>query len=246
MIFLDRSEEKLPTGRLPRWRTIQLEIEEWLESGRFPPGSQLPTEEELAEEFDVHRHTVRRALAQLRLKDLVRTEQGRGIFVKEANFSYRIGKNTKMSNAAGLQGRSVGYRMISVDPVSAIHYGSPLGLPKGHPLIRIIMVRVMDGRDIGILRSYYPLPRFDGIAQRIAASGSVGTALAEYGVEQINRKSLHVKAVMPDAHESKILNLERPIALLEMTHLAVDSKHIPIEFSISKYDGRYFDIHLDF
>jgi len=246
MVYVDLSNGEMPRGRRPRWMAIQVAIKDWIATGRFEPGDKLPTEEELAQEFSVHRHTVRRALADLRLKDLVRTERGRGVFVKETNISYRIGRQTTLSSEAKRQGRSLRYHLISVDPVHAIRHASPLGLPKGHPLIRLIMLRVLDGRDIGVMRSYYPLPRFEGIADLIASTGSVGMAMAHYGVGQINRKNLHVKAVLPNAHEARLMKLERSTPMLELTHLAVDSQRMPIEFSISRYDGRYFDISMEF
>ncbi|HYG43990.1 MAG TPA: GntR family transcriptional regulator [Bordetella sp.] len=49
--------------------------------GVFPVGSQLPTEEELAERFAVSRHTVREALRQLRADGLVASRQGSGTTV---------------------------------------------------------------------------------------------------------------------------------------------------------------------
>src|SRR5215813_630309 len=83
--------------RLPRWQQIQGEIESAIAQGKYAPGEQLPTEEELARRFHVHRHTVRRALERLRDKQVVRVEQGRGTFVREPALSYRIGRNTRLT-----------------------------------------------------------------------------------------------------------------------------------------------------
>lgn len=231
---------------LPRWRQIQSELEKWLSEGRFAPGSRLPTEEELAHSFNVHRHTIRRAVEQLKHNELVRVEQGKGIYVREPSISYRIGRTTKLSRAAKILGRSLRYRLISVDPVRAIKFGTPLGLPKGHPLIRVRMTRVLDEREIALMWCYFPLPRFAGIAQWIASTGSVSAAMKRYGVEEINRKSLRVRATSPTAQDAKVLKIERSTPMLELTHLAIDEKHIPIEFSVTRYDGRYFDILIDF
>lgn len=52
-------------------------------SGRLKPGSQLPTERQLAGKFEVSVPTVRRALAELEGEGLIRREQGRGTFVNE-------------------------------------------------------------------------------------------------------------------------------------------------------------------
>lgn len=54
-----------------------------LAAGDLPPGSRLPTETELAAEFDVSRPTVRAALRELEALGLVRTQHGVGTFVIE-------------------------------------------------------------------------------------------------------------------------------------------------------------------
>lgn len=52
-------------------------------SGDRPPGTRLPTEFELAEEFEVSRSTIRAALKELAVQGLVNTEHGVGTFVLE-------------------------------------------------------------------------------------------------------------------------------------------------------------------
>jgi GntR family transcriptional regulator, transcriptional repressor for pyruvate dehydrogenase complex len=51
-------------------------------NGRYEVGSRLPTERELAVEFDVTRHVVREALKRLEAVGLVRIRQGSGIYVE--------------------------------------------------------------------------------------------------------------------------------------------------------------------
>src|SRR5262249_29639730 len=85
------------TRRRPRWQQIQLQLEQEIRSGVFGPGERLPTEEEFAERFAVHRHTVRRAIERLRHKDIVRVEQGSGTFVREAAVTYRLGPRSRLT-----------------------------------------------------------------------------------------------------------------------------------------------------
>ena len=54
-----------------------------LAAGRFKPGTALPTENGLAEQFKISRPTVRQALAEMQQEGLIRREQGRGTFVSE-------------------------------------------------------------------------------------------------------------------------------------------------------------------
>lgn len=52
--------------------------------GRLRPGDQLPTEQELANMFGVSRNVVREAIARLRTEGVLRSRQGAGVFVAEA------------------------------------------------------------------------------------------------------------------------------------------------------------------
>ena len=48
--------------------------------GKFSPGERLPTERDMAEEFEVSRHVVREALKRLEALGLVRIQQGSGAY----------------------------------------------------------------------------------------------------------------------------------------------------------------------
>lgn len=52
-----------------------------IEGGEWRPGRRLPAELELAEEYRVAYHTIRRAVAILRLRRMVASVHGRGTFV---------------------------------------------------------------------------------------------------------------------------------------------------------------------
>ncbi|MBI3453741.1 MAG: FadR family transcriptional regulator [Rhodospirillales bacterium] len=56
---------------------------EHISAKRFPPGGQLPTEQQLAVSFDVSRAVVREALACLKADGFVETRQGSGAFVTQ-------------------------------------------------------------------------------------------------------------------------------------------------------------------
>ncbi|KJK57711.1 GntR family transcriptional regulator [Saccharothrix sp. ST-888] len=53
-------------------------------NGEWPPGSQLPTETDLAQTYGVSRPTIRLAVAALRTEGLLDVKQGRGTFVRTA------------------------------------------------------------------------------------------------------------------------------------------------------------------
>ena len=69
----------------PRYLTSELvaRLTDDITSGKIPPGSRLPTEQELIAATGVSRTVVREAVAALRADGLVITRQGVGAFVPE-------------------------------------------------------------------------------------------------------------------------------------------------------------------
>src|SRR3990167_6439970 len=63
-------------------------LQEQIEHGLLPSGSQLPAERKLSEVFDTTRITLREALGQLEAEGLVYREERRGWFVSPARVTY--------------------------------------------------------------------------------------------------------------------------------------------------------------
>ena len=63
------------------WTRIAAELAESIARGVYPPGERLPSEHALAEQFGVNRHTIRRSLASLSSKGLLRVTQGSVTYV---------------------------------------------------------------------------------------------------------------------------------------------------------------------
>ncbi|MGG3569410.1 FadR/GntR family transcriptional regulator [Priestia megaterium] len=66
---------------------ISRELLNQIESGKFPPGSKLPTEMELTAQFGVSRVPIREALSMLRAAGVISSRQGGGTYVEETTNS---------------------------------------------------------------------------------------------------------------------------------------------------------------
>ena len=56
-------------------------IQELIASGEYRPGSRLPPERELAEQFCMSRPTIREAIIALEAKGLVSVKTGSGVYI---------------------------------------------------------------------------------------------------------------------------------------------------------------------
>lgn len=64
------------------WQIVE-KIETMIDSGKYPPGSRLPPERELAELFSVSRPTIREAIIALEVRRRVEVKTSSGVYVLE-------------------------------------------------------------------------------------------------------------------------------------------------------------------
>jgi GntR family transcriptional regulator, transcriptional repressor for pyruvate dehydrogenase complex len=64
---------------------VSAEIEKAIISREYPPGSKLPSENELCRQFGVSRTSVREALRSLNAHGMINIIKGKGVFVKDIN-----------------------------------------------------------------------------------------------------------------------------------------------------------------
>ena len=70
------------SGR-PAYAQVADALRAEIRSGRFPPGSQLPSYEALMRKYEVSVTVVRSAVRELKVEGLVYTHQGKGAFVRD-------------------------------------------------------------------------------------------------------------------------------------------------------------------
>lgn len=212
------------------WRKIADLLEAEIAGGLLAPGSQLPTEASFATRFAVNRHTVRRALAELADKGLVRTSQGRGTFVELSRLAYPIGARTRFSQNMAQEGREAGGVILEAVHVEAdARIADLLAIPPGSLILRLLTLRSADGVPIALGRSYFPLPRFAGVEEAYRRSGAVTPALAACGVADYKRLETRVSARFASPEEAARLDIAAGRPVLAVDSVNVDLEGIPIQ-----------------
>ena len=82
-----------PTSDRPIYRQIADHLRAGIREGQYPEGTPLPSETQLAEMYDVTRMTARQAVDVLKNEGLVRSEHGRGVFVRQRPTVHRLARN---------------------------------------------------------------------------------------------------------------------------------------------------------
>src|SRR4029450_8019265 len=82
-----------PSSDRPIYRQIADHLRAGIREGRYPEGMPLPSESQLAELYDGTRMPARQAVDVLKNEGLVRSEHGRGVFVRQRPTVHRLARN---------------------------------------------------------------------------------------------------------------------------------------------------------
>jgi GntR family phosphonate transport system transcriptional regulator len=211
------------------WRRVADELERAIATGNFQPGAKLPGELDIAARFGVNRHTVRRAIAALAEKGVVRAERGSGTYVEVKRLSYPIRARTRFSEIVGAAGRVVSGRLIGSAVEGAdSDIAKRLKLKPGASVVRIDLLRHADRVPLCAATSWLPARRFPEAPQIYAATRSMTKTLAHFGVRDYARQRTHVTAAIVDS--SDVLRLEiaagRPILVVDSVD--ADDENCPV------------------
>lgn len=219
------------------WRQIADEIRGGLAEGLAGQGGKLPAESELAARFKVNRHTVRAAIAALANEGVLRSEQGRGTFVKrQKRLSYPIGARTRFSAGLGGQAGQLKSRLIEAHNENVEgDVARALGLRPGSLTIRIEALGSADDVPVSRVTTWFDAMRFPSIAAFYRQSESITQALAAHGVKDYTRAWTRVEARHADPQETLDLKLSAGAVVIVATSLNVDRGGSPIQFSVSRF-----------
>lgn len=211
------------------WRQIADDIEQAIVRGDFATGDKLPGELEIAERFGVNRHTVRRALAELTERGLIRAERGSGTYVETARITYPIRARTRFSEIIGAAGRMAGGRLLSSAKETAPRdIAVRLDLPPGTMVVRLDILRSANRVPISLGTSWLPADLAPDAARIYRTVRSVSRLLGHIGFPDYRRKETRLSAAMVDSiHAARLrLNPGRPLLVVDSVDVSADGRPI--------------------
>jgi GntR family transcriptional regulator len=144
----------------PQLRSVSVheELRQGIEQGRFPPGSRLPSEPELAAELRVSRATLREALRALEGEGMLRRRRGSGTYVAELprvanSLDLNFGVTEAIRSAGMRAGIAQGRHWT--EPASAAE-AARLGLEPGQDVLVIERVRTAEETPVVLSRDIFP------------------------------------------------------------------------------------------
>ncbi len=205
----------------------------------LPPGTAIPTERELAAQFETSRTTVRQAIAELVVDGRLERAQGRGTFVAHPKLM-QVRQLTSFSQDLSSEGWVPGSIVIDVATQDADdEVARHLNLPTGSPIHRVERLRTAADEPIAHEVAHLP-GSLVGLADELAARGSLYRALREaYGIEIVTVEDT-VETVLADPVQASLLDVDTGLPLLLIHRTALDADGHVVEWTRSVFRGDRF------
>jgi GntR family phosphonate transport system transcriptional regulator len=220
------------------WSRIAQQLADAIGQGQYTPGERLPSEHVLAEQFGVNRHTIRRSLAHLGQRGLVRSTQGRGTFVETFAVDLALGKRTRHRQNLAQAGLRGSLQVLQSRTVLALdEQAQALKVSVGSPLLCLQVLGEGAEQPLHVSERFFPLPRFAGLGDAVASSGSITEAFAQHGVSDYQRQESRISARLPSPDVATLLSQVSSRPVLLVSSVNVDPHGVPIEFALAWFAG---------
>lgn len=222
--------------RTPIWKSITETLEGEIAAGHYGPGDQLPTEAALSARFDVNRHTVRRALADMGERGVVQSRRGSGVYVSENRATYPISKRVRFHQNIKASGQMPEKRVLRLETrASDLKEATALQIDKGDEVHVYEGLSLAEGKPIAWFQSIFPAYRFSDLLDALTKVSSVTQALERCGVADYTRAETRLTAVSATPTQAVHLQLREGAPLLRSTGVNVDPDQVPVEFGITYF-----------
>ncbi|MFE6177881.1 GntR family transcriptional regulator [Streptomyces sp. NPDC056464] len=217
----------------PKYVRIAQTLQRRIEDGTYPPGSRVPSENQLVQSFGMSRPTVVRALELLKRDGWLESRQGYGTIVRGrpavSEQRDRRGREALERDESSESGRLVEVGQV---PVPA-RIASALGLPKrAKALVRRFLVEA-DGEAVELVSSYFPAGLVEGseLGSPDALSGSPRDQLEARKKIRFDHVTERVSARLPTGDEAELLDLPEGVPVLSVLVIACDASGQALQVS---------------
>lgn len=227
--------ELMPNPRVPKYYRVKRQLLDL--TAALAPGSPVPPERELAEQYATSRTTVRQALGELVAEGRLLRVQGKGTFVAGPKVAQTL-QLTSYTEDMRAQGLTPTTRMLELGYVHADDVlAERLAIKTGGRVLRIHRLRMADGDPMAIETTHLAARRFPGLRRQLDRHPSLYEALATAYDVHLAEAEETIETVLATPHDAQLLAVDVGVPLLSLSRHSFDSAGEPVEYVRSLYRG---------
>lgn len=223
---------------IPLYLQLKEIIKAKIDANEYPKGSQLPTEVELSDMYNISRITVRKAISSLCDDGLLVKKQGKGTFIQagqlvRSKMDHLLSFTKACNNSGMIPGTEVLEKeIVSLDKKTAEIFN----LETGIKMVKVVRLRLADQVPIMYEVNYYPQDRYAFLMDE-PLDGSMYEMLKEkYHIEIKCSKNSFLDVIKADNRLSSYLHVSYGDPLFVINNQIYDKQdclaHVGFEYIV--------------
>jgi DNA-binding GntR family transcriptional regulator len=248
----DMPEENEKAGNKIAYRELAGSLREALERGEFADGRPLPTETDLSDEYQLSRHTVRRALQELVSEGLIYRVRGRGTFATAVVPGRRYVRS--FGSVDDLMAYSLDTNMTTIAPLERqvdVEAAGRLRLDSDEVMAAILL---RSHADVPFCLTRLFLPLDVGIAlageKILTQAGQTTAKTVISAVERATDRPIagahqSVAATKLERSAAELIDCDETDPVLRIDRIYYDIEGSPLELAISHFNPNRYSYRLE-
>jgi GntR family transcriptional regulator len=223
---------------LPLYQQLKAVVDDRIASGEWLPGTQVPSERELCEQFQISRITVRQALSELVMEGRLTRTQGRGTFVASPRIAQQLTHLTGFTQDMQARGKRPDTKVLQLECIPALpNMIRALQLQAGDRVVLLRRLRLADGEPMAIETACLPDFLCHALLNEKLDGRSLYKLLAKDYHVTPTRAEQRMEAVACPAAEAKLLHTRKGAPVLHIHRRTFNHDGRPFESVESFYRG---------
>lgn len=232
-----------PTGQaeyLPLYAQVKALLVKRIGTGGWKPGQMLPSEYELAAEYNVSQGTVRKALIALENDRMIVRRQGVGTFVARHSRDRSLYQFFRMVGLDDARLIPTSVVLSQKEQPASREHAQLLSVKTGALLHSIVRIRSLLDKPAIYERIFVPVDVMPNLVVETHSEmdDEMYVIYQETFGISIFRVNERLSAASATAEEAKRLDIKAGTPLLEISRVAVDVGGRPVELRVSRCDTR--------
>lgn len=228
-------------SRLPLYYQLSDLIKEKIESGEWPEHTQLPSERELCDIYDVSRATVRQAMQELEVNGYIYKVQGKGTFVNPQKIKQDLLKFYSFTEEMKKLGKTPTSSVIDFSVVKCNEkIAKKMHLGAGDSVYKFTRLRLADDEPMMLETTYVPCSRFPGITRAMLEARPLYDVLTKEHAAKLTMAEEKFVPVLVRENEADLLKYLPRSPGMMIERLTYED-HTIIEYTVGIARGDKFE-----
>ncbi|ARI78919.1 GntR family transcriptional regulator [Halobacillus mangrovi] len=227
--------------KLPLYIQIKNKMITNIKEGVWGPGSSIPSESQLMEQFNVSRTTIRQSIRELSQNGVLETRRG-------APTKVRLVPDEQMANPGVIhheRGSQLSVKTVNERKSKEFYSAkAKLNVDDHEEVFMAERLRLADDIPIGYQQIFLPLDVAEKVHDHIEDVFDLFPKLGQKNIHYTNIKE-GISASSATQREADLLGIATGEPLITISRTTLGGESVPIEYSQTKYLPSYFDYRVE-